>query len=77
MNIFSALFYNDQLLKRAENTINEFLKSGNKNHTVYCRVENPDGTMFDLQPGFKLVPMQFIFPDKKKSVEEWSSEENA
>ncbi len=70
MNIFNALFYNNQLLKRAENTINEFLKSGNKNHTVYCRIENPDGTTFNLQPGFKLIPMEFVFLEKERSIKE-------
>lgn len=50
-----ALIHNGYLMMKAESIINEFLSMENdEHHKTGCYIENPDGTVFKLEPGFKL-----------------------
>ena len=54
---FSQLVHNGNLVRQAEETLNELL-DGSTN--TYLYIENPDGTRIGLQYGFKIIDIEII-----------------
>lgn len=60
MNALSTLFHNGNLIRQAEKMLNDFLELNTENHSTYLYIENPDGTVVELQHGFKIKDYEYV-----------------
>lgn len=72
MSAFSMLCHNGNLIREAEEMLNSFLDINSKNHKTYLYVENPDGTRVALQPGFKLIDLEYVIGGVDDGRTGWS-----
>lgn len=52
---FVGLMHNGQLIRNAENLLNECIADG-----MYIAIQNPDGTTVRLQKGFKIYNCEAV-----------------
>ena len=55
IGVIAAMCHNGNLVKNAENVLNDCITSGQ-----YVEVKNPDGTTLRLQEGFKIINCEMV-----------------
>ena len=55
ISVIAAMCHNGNLVKNAENVLNDCIASGQ-----YVAIKNPDGTTLRLKEGFKIINCEMV-----------------